>query len=365
MRGLARPNRPSPARLRRQTRRPARTERPTAVPSAPSRLRPDPCRRRPMRPTAGLTRRPTTTTCSGGSGCCPAQLVGEPDAATDLRWCKKCQGWVRPIGKGRCERCNAFLRLNFSARRHPTNLARREALLAKLTADYRPATTMLLASCEHLAAILEQLETLRPGGPDHQRLVQLSQLLGAALEESRSARASRPSPDADGVAAMPMSALEAARDLLARVAAGDVLSEREQGHLDVLMHATRGRVTLPPDPDPLDALNRTPKAADDGYLVAEPGDAGYTEQEAQHATAALEPKAAEAEIARRDREQRDDEADAQQSLRPVTSPVGCARRTRPGSRSRRRSKTSKRTNAGSLRWNEGVLNETSGYRRRE
>jgi hypothetical protein len=71
------------------------------------------------------------------------------------------------------------------ARRHPINRLRKQQLLDQLIAEYQPRTTMLHASCEHLAGILEQLETMKPGSPDHQRLVQLSQLLGASLEESR------------------------------------------------------------------------------------------------------------------------------------------------------------------------------------
>jgi hypothetical protein len=68
------------------------------------------------------------------------------------------------------------------------DLRRRDALLAKLVADYQPQTTLEHSSCEMLAGILEQLEVLKPGGPDHQRLVQLSQLLGESLEASRASR---------------------------------------------------------------------------------------------------------------------------------------------------------------------------------
>ena len=47
--------------------------------------------------------------------------------------------------------------------------------------------------------------------------------------------------------AMPTSALQLARDLLARQVKGDVLTERELGQLDVLRSAMRGEVVLPPD----------------------------------------------------------------------------------------------------------------------
>lgn len=51
-----------------------------------------------------------------------------------------------------------------------------------------------------------------------------------------------------GVDAMPSSALRLASDLLRRQLAGETLSERELGQLDMLRHATRGHVVLPPDP---------------------------------------------------------------------------------------------------------------------
>jgi hypothetical protein len=120
-------------------------------------------------------------------GAAALAAVGEPDTLPPV-WCKKCQAEVTPEGKGRCPRCQTFVRLNFARRKHPVNVLRRQQLLEKLVVDYRPSTTLLQASCEQLAGILEQLETMKPGTPEHQRLVQLSQLLGATLEESRSSR---------------------------------------------------------------------------------------------------------------------------------------------------------------------------------
>jgi hypothetical protein len=73
----------------------------------------------------------------------------------------------------------------FLARRHPVNVARRDQIFRKLVADYQPQTTLLRSSCEMLAGILEQLEVIRPGLPEHQRLVQLSQQLGTTIEETR------------------------------------------------------------------------------------------------------------------------------------------------------------------------------------
>ncbi|MEQ1761277.1 MAG: hypothetical protein ABL986_23455 [Vicinamibacterales bacterium] len=50
-----------------------------------------------------------------------------------------------------------------------------------------------------------------------------------------------------GVAAMPVSALELARDLLRRLKAGETLSDFDRGRLDVLRAAMRDEVRLPPD----------------------------------------------------------------------------------------------------------------------
>lgn len=117
-----------------------------------------------------------------------AALTGEPGTLPPT-WCKKCQATVDPVDKGKCPRCGAFLRLNFVSRRHAINKLRRQQILDQLVADYRPTTTLGHSSCDMLAGILEQLEVLKPGSPDHQRLVQLSQQLGASLEESRAPRA--------------------------------------------------------------------------------------------------------------------------------------------------------------------------------
>jgi len=169
-----------------------------------------------------------------------ASLLGLPDSLP-LTWCPNCKADVQPKGKGYCPRCARMLKGSFLARKHPVNMMRRDALLKRLTDDYRPNTTLLQSHCETLAGIIEQLEVLKPGSPEHQRLVQQSQALGAALEEAQSAR----STDTHGTDRVPTSALQLARDLLQRVARGETLSEREQGRLDVLRDAMRGDVQLP------------------------------------------------------------------------------------------------------------------------
>lgn len=176
-----------------------------------------------------------------------AHLTGEPNAWTVTQWCKKCQADVLPVGKGECPRCHVALRLNFKARRHPVNVLRRDAELAKLTARYRPDTTMVQSTCEMLAGILEQVAALKPGSTEHDRLVKLSQQLFETLETSLASRESHTSSSMPGLENVPTSALMMASDLMQRVADGEVLSEREQGRLDVLHAAMDGTVSLPPD----------------------------------------------------------------------------------------------------------------------
>jgi hypothetical protein len=118
-------------------------------------------------------------------------LTGEPGTLPPT-WCKRCQAEVKPEGKGRCPRCNTFLKLNFAARRHPVNKLRCRQLLDQFLAEYAPTTTLGRSTCEQLAGIIEQLEVLKPGSPEHQRLVQLAQQLGETLEASRPPRTTLP-----------------------------------------------------------------------------------------------------------------------------------------------------------------------------
>lgn len=175
-------------------------------------------------------------------------LTGEPNTWTVKQWCKKCAAEVLPVGKGDCPRCHCALRLNFKARRHPVNVLRRDAELAKLVARYRPHTTMVQSTCEMQAGILEQLGTLKPGSTEHDRLVKLSQQLFDVLETSLAGRESHSSRDDEGLSKMPLTALEAARDFLTRQIAGEQLTPFEEGQLSILLAASYGRVTLPADP---------------------------------------------------------------------------------------------------------------------
>jgi hypothetical protein len=130
--------------------------------------------------------------------------------------------------------------LNFSARRHPVNKLRRDQLLAELVADYQPNTTLLRATCEHLAGTLEQLETMRSGSPDWGRLIDKAQTLGAALHEARATAPSTNDPPLDDDA------------LIAR--------------LETLLAAARANRDA--------KLTSTQPLADDSDVVREPGKAG-------------------------------------------------------------------------------------------
>jgi len=124
-----------------------------------------------------------TTSGSSSSGRTAAEL-GVPDTLP-VTWCPKCQADVKPMGKGQCPRCGRVLKHSFMARKKPVNVLVRDQHLRKLVADYQPSTTMATATCRHLAGILEQLDVMRPGSAEYQRLVQLSQQLATRLEETR------------------------------------------------------------------------------------------------------------------------------------------------------------------------------------
>ncbi len=132
-------------------------------------------------------------------GAMTPRSAGEPDTLP-LTWCKKCEADVLPSGKGKCPRCGIFLRQNFVARRHPVNVLRRDALLAELVAEFTPGTILERSNCAHLAATLEQLEVMKPGSTEWQRLVTVAQTLGATLHDERS-REPRTPTTFDGMSA--------------------------------------------------------------------------------------------------------------------------------------------------------------------
>jgi hypothetical protein len=125
-------------------------------------------------------------------------LAGLPDELP-ITWCPNCAADVKPKGKGTCPRCGRVLKGSFIARRHPVNILRRDQILKKLVAEYRPTSTRVQAMCEHYASVLEQLESLKAGTDPHRRLVEQSLTLGRELEASRSSRPPVVDPDYDSL----------------------------------------------------------------------------------------------------------------------------------------------------------------------
>jgi hypothetical protein len=164
------------------------------------------------------------------------QAIGEPDAQATTQWCAKCQADVIPRGKGVCPRCGRILRLNFLARRHPVNKLRKQQLFDQLIADYQPQTTLAQASCEHLAGVLEQLEALKAGSQEHKRLVELAQLLGTALEASRTQDAR--SSDADPASITPDAMIERTTAILRGLLQLHDEQERSRAHIDAIPRET-------------------------------------------------------------------------------------------------------------------------------
>jgi len=181
--------------------------------------------------------------CSALAPAVQAHLAGEPDSLP-MTWCEKCQADVKPQGRGQCPRCGRVLRHSFLARRHPVNKLRRQQLLDKFVRDYRPDTQRLQSMCEQYAGIVEQLEVLKPGSPDHQRLVQLSQLLGAALEESHVPPAARLRRQFGNLSSLMLTELVERTEKLAQDA-----REMARRAVDELQAAVRGDMP-PPDPTP-------------------------------------------------------------------------------------------------------------------
>src|SRR5258708_22718264 len=238
-------------------------------------IQPKPARDGPTQPEAGSQAEPEVSSqtepkvvpaeSSGLPPAVHAHLTGIPETLA-LHWAPNCKADVLPKGKGYCPRCARMLKGSFLARRHPVNVLRKQQLLNKLTAEYQPRTTMQQATCAHLAGILEQLEVLKPGSPEHQRLVQLSQSLGAALEGSRS---SQHVPDAD---------YDAMTD--------DELIDR----LEQTLQAARASRDLKREHQPrLDADVVGAAVAEDGVTLLEPGDEGHAPQEATRAATVRQP----------------------------------------------------------------------------
>jgi len=107
----------------------------------------------------------------------------------------RCGAGPHPTVPNRCAAGHAIAG-NVFARKYMADESRRAQLLAQFVRHYQPDTQRLRSMCEQLAAVTEQLEGSKADGRiEHQRLVQLSHLLGATLEESRKARLVAPDSD--------------------------------------------------------------------------------------------------------------------------------------------------------------------------
>lgn len=118
-----------------------------------------------------------------------------PVIATDtlpLRPCPACNTPL-PVDAATCPRCGRFAPkhkdLTKRLRKHDV-----DKLIAKVKADYGPESAIEHHICENLGLTLAELKATRPGGMDHQRLLDAVKTITAILESSRS---SRPQPRED------------------------------------------------------------------------------------------------------------------------------------------------------------------------
>ena len=180
-----------------------------------------------------------------------AHVDGIPDALPP-QWCANCQADVVPRGRGQCPKCGRVLQQSFLARRRPVNRLRVDQIHNELAAEYRPATSIARATCRHLAMVYEQLEVTRPGSPEHQRLIQLSQSLGQELEQL--ARGARTPKDFSGMSTAEL--IARIEDLYVKATA---LQEREQ---------QRPRAEPEPKETPFEIFRRAALAESSGPVAA-------------------------------------------------------------------------------------------------
>lgn len=198
--------------------------------------------------------------------------------------CAFCAKDVEPAGKGQCPQCGRLLpghtaALIHGAARHltPAQLADRTALIEHLfkerggrdrmdivkqvrVEDYATAVVQLRL----VAARLEEVGPLTERGR-RRALVDVYNMLSARADrlgqDLDAPTGSSPSSTSAGLEKMPVSALELGKALLSRQSKGEVLTEREQGILEFLRGAMRGRVELPPDVEPVPSPDPTEPAA--------------------------------------------------------------------------------------------------------
>ncbi len=234
----------------------------------------------------------------------PSAEPPAPGVKTSV-YCSNCEEDVEPAGKGVCPVCKRFLPENIAALTHggrrmslpPERASRRADLRKEVWADLGGIVPPIIAevgedfvsACVLRDQLVEHLEAIGPltvrgtrrAAMDlylatSARIERLSAMLGA-FKDGAPTQARTPA-DMVGVDAMPSSALHLAQDLLSRIAAGETLTEREQGQLDVLYSAMRGEVLLPPDP-PSDA----------GYIEAARPSTAPASEDCPEATSADAP----------------------------------------------------------------------------
>ena len=109
-----------------------------------------------------------------------------PDEFPDR--CTRC-GTTAPAVDGRCPnpKCRCSRKgTQLAAKGGPVNVAKRDQLRARFIQDYRPSTTIDEIRCRELADITERLSTLKKGSSEYVRLVQTMASLDEALRSARS-----------------------------------------------------------------------------------------------------------------------------------------------------------------------------------
>ena len=170
------------------------------------------------------------------------KAVGEPDTLPPT-FCRVCQVEVKPIGKGRCPRCQTFLRLNFIARKHPRNVLHRDQLYAENLAEYKPDSLRLRRACRYLANVDERLEHVKDGSPEHVRLLDKWASLTEILDASLSTRTSV--ADTDLASATTNELIERSTAIARHLIA---LSDQEQKSEAHIAAATAEHATNPAGP---------------------------------------------------------------------------------------------------------------------
>ena len=197
-----------------------------------------------------------------------------------LRFCPNCEEDVDPKGKGLCPKCGRFLPGNVVSLKHgarrlslpPERASRRAALRAKvweaLGGNPPPIIAEVAEDFVSACVLRDQLTDYLEGiGPltergtrraamdlylaTSARIERLSAQLRGWIADNPALAKPREAP---GLKLMPTWALERSLGLWERVAAGEALSEREQGELDILDRALRGDILLPSPPE----ANRQP-----------------------------------------------------------------------------------------------------------